>query len=61
MSCPACIAPPYCCVAYTAIQGTAASGAANDIVLIGMKEKISKVTGRLKEKRIRKSSKSMRE
>ncbi|MGH9922176.1 MAG: hypothetical protein ACRD38_05450 [Nitrososphaerales archaeon] len=57
MVCPACIAPPYCCIAYTAIQGTAVSGAANDILLIGMKEKMSEVTRKLKVKRIRKSPK----
>lgn len=55
MVCPVCITPPFCCVAYTAIQATTASDAANDIVLIGMKEKMSEVTTKLKAKRIGRS------
>jgi|GEM_PF-5667878 len=55
MVCPVCITPPYCCAAYTVIQATAASGAANDIVLIGVKEKMSEITAKFKAKRIRRS------
>lgn len=57
MVCPACVAPPYCCIAYTAIQGTAASGTANEILLTGMKEKMPEFATRLKAKRIRRSLK----
>ena len=55
MVCPVCITPPYCCVAYSAIQATVASGAANEIMLIEVKEKISEVTEKLKAKRVRRS------
>ncbi len=54
MACPVCITPPYCCVAYSAIQATIASGAANDIMLIGVKEKMSEVTEKLKAKKYQK-------